>query len=627
MQEQGSLFSNQTSSILIVSGPQDEQAITLVQALRDAGLHVIFGATVTLAARSAGEAAACVAVLRPDTWKSQTIATVMRNKPACLIPVLAEPMDIPRGPWTKTAIDLTENTEQGTQELIKMLQDYLATRAAPTRAQRKQSTLVPLNSVRITRLRPHRRRRIGALITTIVLLLLILGLGGLLGYRYYVHQPGSAATTTSTTGTNQPVPSNNVFHATVPGPGCDNSLGEWEKGDRYIKTVDKKKVEVLDKYTTLQCQANGALVTRSGDYGVYSELFFDGLYGQAALAPHYLAQVDATIIGGDAQANVTMDAHLQSNTYGRYGFDVNTLGHWEASVNGPTDGSPISRMAIGFLPKTSETYTLAIDVNGPTMTFFINSLLVTTVTDTTYTDNDSVAFGITDETGNKPISALFSNFQYEVLPSTLTSAQTIATATALAQKAAHISYSARVPGYNCDKGAGQWQPMADLNNFGKLSCHSNGMQLTKPANAKIIAEEDFYWLNGHFPQNYKVSAQVDVSEANQGCAGLGTRERSDTDSYGSYDFVICSDGSWAIVLITNKFQTLAQGTIYAQSTYTLTAQSNGSAQSLYIDGNLIKTVHDTHLTGTDHLSLDVGLYISHQPTSATFSDFTFTPLP
>jgi hypothetical protein len=619
MQEQGSPSLTQLSSILIASGPQDERAIALVQTLRDAGLRVIFAENVALAAR-ASEAAACVAVLRPDTWKAQTIATIMRSKPDCLIPVLAEAMALPRGPWTRPAIDLTTDVEQGEQEVVQLLRDYLATRSAPTRAQRKQSDLVPLDSVRILPLRPRRRRKrnTGKLITTLVLILAILGLGGLLGYHYYTHPPTTQLASSNLSSRTL----TSVYTAVAPGPYCDNGGGQWEKGERYVKTEDKKKVEVLDKYTTLQCQSNGALVTRTGDYDVYSELFFAGPYGQGALAPHYLAQVDATIIGGDAQASVTMDTHIHS--YGRYNFAVNTLGHWQTTIGDTISGASINRLALGFLPQAAKTYTLALDVYGPTMTFFINGIQVTTVTDTTYIDNDMVAFGINDSTTTSPVSARFSNFKYEALSAKLTSSQAIATATALAQSNAQLPYSARVPGYNCDKGAGQWQPLADLSNSGALLCHPGGMQLTEPANAKAIAEEDFYWLNGHFPQNYKVSTQVDVSAAAGSCAGITTRADTKGDNY---TFIVCPDGSWAIVLNTDKFHTLAQGTIQPQNTYKMMAESRGSAQSLYIDGQLIQTVNDTHLTSTDHISLNVGLYISSQAASATFSNFTFTPLP
>ena len=618
MQEQGSPLPDLLPSILLASGPQDERAIALVQTLREAGLRVIFAENVTIAAREAGEAAACVAVLRPETWKTQTIATMMRAKPDCFIPVLAEPMNLPRGPWTKPAIDLSTSSEQ---ELLQMLREYLATRVTPLQAARKHIPQFKPNILQFKRRRS--RFNVRALITTIVLMLFIFGLGGLIAYRYATPQ----STLQMNTNNLSTLGHNDVYNAAIPGPGCSIGSGQWEKGEHYIKTVNKKPVTVLDKYTTLQCQSNGALVTRSGDYSVYSELFFNGPAGESALASHYFAQVNATILSGDAQADVTMDAHLQANTYGRYGFDVNTLGHWEATIGSTSDGSSIKRMAIGFLPKTSKTYTLAIDVNGPTMTFFVNGVQVTTVTDTTYVDNDSVGFGVSDNTANSPVSALFSNFQYKALPATIQAEQAVTTATALAQSTSPMTYSSRIPGYNCDKGAGQWQPIADTNSPGAIHCQPGGMQLVAPANSKTITEEDFYWLNGHFPQNYKVSARIDVSAAGNGCAALGTRESDYTSAYGSYDFVICPDGSWAIVLITSEFRILAQGTTYAQNAYTLTAESKGSAQSLYVDGQLIKTVNDTSLTDTDHISLDTGLYTSNQATSATFSTFTFTPLP
>lgn len=623
MQEQGSPFSGLSSAIFIASGPQDERAIALVQTLREAGMRVTFANNVTLAARAADEGTACVVVLRPDTWKTQTIATIMRAKPACLIPVLAEPMELPHGPWTKPAIDLSTQNEAGEQELIQILRSYLTTHTSSLPGTRK---IDPPFTPNMLQFKPRNRRRLNvrALITTIVLILLIVGLGGLLGYHYYTHP------STAPAGANNalPISHNDVYNAAIPGPNCSVGYDQWETGEHYIKTVNKKQVEVIDKYTTLQCQSNGALITRSGDYSVYSELFFNGPNGPDSLASHYFAQVNATILSGDAQADVTMDAHLQANTYGRYSFDINTLGHWEASIGNTSDGSRIKRMGIGFLPRAAKTYTLAIDVNGPTMTYFINGTQVTTVTDTTYPDNNAVAFGISDSTASSPISALFSHFQYKALPATLTSEQAVATATALTGGTMQTPYTTPVPGHNCDKGAGQWQPIADTTDDpGIIHCQANGMQLSEPANTKTIAEEDFYWLNGQFPQNYKVSARVDVSTANNACAALGTRETDTTNTYGSYDFVICPDGSWAIALITDTFQTLAQGTIDPKNVYTITAESNGSAQSLYVDGQLVKTINDTKLTSTDHISLDTGLYTSNQTTSATFSNFIFTPLP
>lgn len=630
MQEQGSPFTGRAASILLAAGPQDEQAQSLVQTLRSAGLRVIFAETVNIAAR-ASEATACVVVLRPDTWKTQTIATVMRAKPDCLIPVLAETMELPRGPWTQAAISLVDAPEQAEQELIQALRDYLAARPLPETGGQGSSGQFTLSD--INRLTRRRRRSARPLITTI-LVLLIFGLGGLLGYRYYTGQPGKSAAATNqpgkstTTPVNLPTSAPHVtYSATTPGPDCDRGIGQWDKGEHYIKTVDNKKVEVFDKYTTLQCQSDGMLVTRSGDYDVYSELFFEGPGVEGSIARHYFAQVDATITAGDAQASLAMDAHIQGNNYGRYNFDINTLGHWEASIGSTVDGSSINRLAIGFLPKAAKTYTLAMEVNGPLMSFWIDGTRVTTVIDTTYSGDDSIAFGMSDWSAKTPISALFSHFKYEELPlGSQATPSVLATATTQTQNSLHTLYSARVPGYNCDKGAGQWQPLADSNNPGKLHCLSSGMQLTVPASSKLIAEEDYYGLDGHFPQNYRISAQIDVSAANRSCAGLSTR-LSPGNSHGAYAFVICPDGSWEIALVTDKYKSLAQGWVGAQNAYTITAVSNGSAQTLYINGQLIKTVHDSHLQSTDRIGLDVGLYQSGQQASAIFSDFVFTPLP
>jgi len=618
MQEQGSSIPNQPAVIMVAAGPQDERAITLVQAMRQAGLRVTFAETVSIAVR-ASEAAACVTVLRPDTWKTQAIATVMRAKPDCLIPVLAEPMNLPRGPWTQPAISLVDDAEQGEQKLIQTVRDYLDTRPAPI--ERQIAAPLTINNLLTFK---KRRRRIGAgPILTTILLLVILALGGLLGYFYYTNLPGKGAAANALHGLPNTTP-RVVYNAATPGKYCDSGSGQWSQSGRYVKTVNKQKTEVIDKYSTLQCQKDGSLVTRSGDYHFYSTVFFDGVSQTQPLAPHYFAQIDAAITSGDAQADVSMEAHDDTG-YGRYRFDVSTLGHWSINICNAVDGSPINLLATGFLSKASKTYTLAIEVNGPVMTFSIDGAQLATVTDTTYPSNDAVSFGVNDWSASAPISALFSNFKYEELtPSTLTTSAIVATATAQTQVSMQAPYSARIPGYGCDTGAGQWQPMDDTDPSGTLMCLSNGMQLTAPANAKTLTEENFYWLNGRFSQNYKVSTQIDLSHTTNACAGLETHVDSNGDSY---IFTICPNGSWKIDFATNKTQvTLAQGTVNAQNTYTITAQADGSAQSLFINDQLIKTVNDSHLTSTDHISLFAGYYQSSQSQSAIFSNFIFTPL-
>lgn len=626
MSEQGSPQVNQSAAIMVAAGVQDECAIALVQAMRQAGLRVTFAETVNIAVR-ASEAAACVVVLRPDTWKTQAIATVMRAKPDCLIPVLAETMDLPRGPWTHPDIQLADDPAEGQQQIIQILHAYLETheRQAQTMPG-KGAELVTINQLLNTRKRRQRRPiGVGPLITAF-LLIVIVGLGGLLGYRYYTSGPSRANATAGTPGPISGTAPLAAYNAATPGQYCDGGSGAWGLGDRYMKTEKKKEVEVIDKYTTLQCRSNGTMLTRSGDYkDASSELFFDGIDEYASISQNYVAQVDATVTSGDAQANVFVDVHVHNNGYGRDNFEVNTLGRWEANTLSTVDASPINRLAIGFVSKGAKTYTLKVEVDGPKMMFWINSTLVTTVIDATYPDNTAIGFGMGDWSATEPISAVFSNFKYaELTPGQLDNTELAATSTAQAKTDLQTPYTARIPGYGCDTGAGQWQPMADEDNPGTLNCLASGMQLIAPASAKSVTSENFYWLNGNFPQNYKVSAQVDVGNIASVCAGLGLRE----DDHGDrYTFTICADGSWEIDYSGDADHTLVNGNVSGQSTYTLTAQVEGSALSISINNQLLKTVNDAHLTTTDHLSLFAGYYQLSQDQHVTFSNFVFTPLP
>ncbi|MGH2508176.1 MAG: hypothetical protein ACRDHZ_12340, partial [Ktedonobacteraceae bacterium] len=551
------------------------------------------------------------------TWKTQVIATVMRAKPACLIPVLAEPMELPDGPWTHKAVNIGGELETTTQELVQILRNYLATR--PTPIQHPNSATLTVGTP--LKFKKHRRPiKVRPLFSTL-LILLIVGLGAVLSYRYTAHpatgqgvNPNLSIPTTVT---------HLAYSAKAPGQGCDTGDGQWNVSAKYKKD---KNTEVIDKYTALQCQPDGALLTRSGDYATYSELFFNGPSSSTTLTPHYLVQVDATVTSGDAHTQFVMDTHIHDNGYGRYSFNVNTLGHWEATTNSTDGVSFLNRLAIGFFPKASKTYTLALETNGPIMIFWINNTKVTTVTDTTYTDNNAIAFGVDDYSATQPISALFSNFQYtELAPSTLTTPQMVATATAQAQTTMQTAYTAHIPGYGCDQGAGQWQPLADDNSSGTLNCLPNGMQLTNPADASQIATENFYGFNGQFPQNYQISAQIDVSTARDGCAGLKTH--ADANDPKAYFFVICPDGSWVVAVYTDKFQTLDQGTVGAHGSYQIQIIDQGSTQSLSINGSKVSTINNTQVQGTDHISLLTGYYKTSGATSATFSNFVFTPLP
>ncbi|HET8840286.1 MAG TPA: hypothetical protein VFN35_02410 [Ktedonobacteraceae bacterium] len=621
MRDSESSFSDPSAYILVAAGTHDESAIALVRALREAGLRVTFAETANIAAR-ASEAVACVVILTPDTWKAQTIATVMRAKPACLIPVLAEPMELPRGPWTHEAIH-ADDISLAEQELLQALQSYLARlphTSTVTHAKSGELSFPPL----VARSKSQRARNTGVILT-FLLLLLIVGLGGLSVYHYYTTQLRSAGPTISGSGflnATSPTQSiNNTYVAKVPGAPCDAEGGQWDIGSRYKKD---KNTEVLDKYTNLQCQADGALLTRSGDYTTYSEIFFDGTSSYSPLAQHFLVQFDATVVAGDAHASIVIDTHIDNNSYARYSFSINTLGHWEAHTNDPNGVDYLNRLAIGFLPKGARTYTLALETNGAVMTFFINNRKIATVIDATYNVNDSIAFGISDPTAKTPISARFSHFSYEAMPTnSLTLPQVLATATSQTRDTQKSVYSAHVPGYGCDHGTGQWQSLTDIQARGSLHCTANGLQITAPGKTPYITEENFYWLNGSFPTNYKISVHITMTDATPACAGISTRN-GEQDSF--YAFSICPDGYWEIAFLSDKFHTLAQGMTNVQTTYEITAVAKGSSQSLFINGVLIKTVKDSHLTSTDHISLLSGTHMSDISSTATFSDFVFTPL-
>lgn len=258
------------------------------------------------------------------------------------------------------------------------------------------------------------------------------------------------------------------------------------------------------------------------------------------------------------------------------------------------------------------------------MTFSVNGKQVATVIDTTYTDNNSLAFGLDDPTATSPISALFSDFTYKELPpDTLTTPQVSGTATAQAQMESQSPYTVHLPGYQCDQSSGQWQPLNNNTLPGSLQCTSGGMQLTSPANVTKITEEAFYGLAGHFPPNYQISAQIDVSAASGGCAGLATRADKDNNFYA---FIICPDGYWEVGLAASTFQKLDYGTVAPKGSYKLTAVANGSTQSLSIDDEQVSSINNTQLQSTDHVGLLVGCFISSQSSTAIFTDFSLTPL-
>ena len=239
MLEQGSPFSDQPAYTLIAAGPGDERAITLLQTIRKAGLRVTYAETVNIAAR-ASDAAACVVVLRPDTWKTPTIATILRTKPDYLLPVLAEPMELPRGPWTQEAIHLALEPGVAEQEIIQALQTRLATLPQSPLARYTRETQSRKPRPQAVRKRQRLQRRT---LMTILLLLLILGLGTLLAYRFSTQPPAIAQTTGTPPGTST-FQSRTSYTARTPGAHCDTGGASGRREIAISKTKQRSSTNI-----------------------------------------------------------------------------------------------------------------------------------------------------------------------------------------------------------------------------------------------------------------------------------------------------------------------------------------------------------------------------------------------
>ncbi|HLZ55792.1 MAG TPA: hypothetical protein VKR06_02495 [Ktedonosporobacter sp.] len=467
-------------------------------------------------------------------------------------------------------------------------------------------------------------------LVTIILVIIIIAGAGALGYTIIQSARARQQVAEPLSTVQLPVDGGIPYKATIPGPLCDHGGGQWQKGTRYVDKKTKKEF-TDDQFSSLTCQSDGLLISRTGNFGYYAVAHFEGynpVAGQNAPFPqNYRVQVDAKVVSGDDQAAVAIGVHNQETGYGAYTFSVGVNGMWEADRDNKIDGSPEKRLAIGFLKKPSKTYTLMVEVNGPVMLFKINGTQVAMVSDTTYPTTATVDFGMVDTTVTQSPSALFSNFIYTALPLS----HTIATPDPLqaALNRGNI-YEAPAPGFDCDKGTGQWEPSWIANV--SMQCLANGLRITANTNSHYVEEENFYGQDGNFPANYKVAAQIDMNQmGDQGCAGIFTRINFGGDNdqaQGEYEFYICQQGYWIMQRYdaAGKGQDvkLASGTVAASTSYTLQAIAKGSQQSLLINGTQVASVSDTALPATDHIALVLS---EPQGTSGSvvFSNFVFTP--
>jgi hypothetical protein len=179
------------------------------------------------------------------------------------------------------------------------------------------------------------------------------------------------------------------------------------------------------------------------------------------------------------------------------------------------------------------------------------------------------------------------------------------------------AYTAKSPGPGCDTGGALWvvSPDAPIS----LRCLPTGTQIT--VLPKKFGSMEFGSPEENQVQNYRVSVQIDFSSAPHACVVILTR----FSDPGFYENAICADGNWDLGRSLDKFTALAYGQIAPTRTYTLEAMTDGSKQSLTINGIEKASVTDSTLT-TGHIVLEV-LNEDISTKSVVLSDYSYTPLP
>jgi hypothetical protein len=181
------------------------------------------------------------------------------------------------------------------------------------------------------------------------------------------------------------------------------------------------------------------------------------------------------------------------------------------------------------------------------------------------------------------------------------------------------SYTARVPGPNCDTGGAVWsaapgQPFS-------TRCGRNGLLVAVAPHGTGAVE--FRPRDGFTSPNYRVSLTVTFGAGFDGCAGIYTR----VSTAGRYDSYVCGGGSAGIIAFdTQHAARLAAGSARPAPSYTIVTVSDGADQSLFVNGKKIGTVVNKEFRVTDYVGLAIFALPGHAG-SATFSHFVFMTLP
>jgi hypothetical protein len=182
-------------------------------------------------------------------------------------------------------------------------------------------------------------------------------------------------------------------------------------------------------------------------------------------------------------------------------------------------------------------------------------------------------------------------------------------------------YKAPIPGPGCDTHGALWtvtpgEPIT-------TTCGKAGLHVEIGPGPGIGGDVKFLPQNGFTSQNYRISVKIVFSKGFDGCAGIFTR----ASSAGRYLTAVCGDGSVNIEKqglhgISRLYLNFTSRAL----TYIVTATSQGSDQSVYVDGTEMGTIADAAFPTTEYIGLGI-VSNSSVAESAVFSCFSFTPLP
>lgn len=119
-------------TMYIVTPPELPRALRLADEIYALGWEVEIADTPERGAE-AGQRGVCIIMLTRDGWRDPALVEAIRQRPTILVPVLAEPMPLPNGPWTSDPIEMRYSLQEVAAMVINAI-DMPTSRSSATRA-------------------------------------------------------------------------------------------------------------------------------------------------------------------------------------------------------------------------------------------------------------------------------------------------------------------------------------------------------------------------------------------------------------------------------------------------------------------------------------------------------------